>query len=63
MLIRRIILPLTIIRIKSIIQIMFQPRIILKSAATIFPSVNLVTKPRISAVIGMIARIILNTLF
>ena len=50
----------TIIRIRSMSQIMFQPKIMRKIAATIFPSKSLVTKPQISDVTGMIARITLT---
>ena len=42
---------------------MFQPRRILTIAATIFPSAILVTKPKMNAVTGMIARMMLRTLF
>lgn len=41
----------------------FQPKRILTIAATIFPSAILVTKPKMKAVTGMIARMIERTLF
>ena len=41
---------------------MFHPKSNLKRPATIFPSENLVATPKIRAVIGIIARIMLRTL-
>ena len=57
------ILPFKIIRTRSTSQMMFQPKIKRNNAATIFPSASLVTKPKINAVTGIIAKIMLKILF
>ncbi len=51
---------LTIIKIISRIQMMFQPSNKRKIPATILPSVNLVTTPQIQEVTGIIAKITLT---
>ena len=57
--IMRRICPFKIIRIISIIHMIFHPRTSLRMPARIFPSENRVTAPQIQDVTGIIAKIIL----